>query len=187
MPIESPSEYRLPREEADMGPSGFQMIAASLGLVLIGVGVLLAIMLFLQVYRVLMDPRPLTDPLNRWEFVMRGRTNDIPVRPVEQPDLAAADAAAQASDPEADPNDFSVTDGRRPQNEAEAFAEAVGRMGSKAARPLGLLVMLLLLGILVRVALGLIEIGGRLVSLVTGERQMLQRLVQELQRRNLKP
>jgi hypothetical protein len=165
--------HRAP--EPDPGTS-FRVTAASLGLVLIGVGALMAGYLFYQIYRVLMDPRPLVDQVNRWEFVIRGRANDVPVRPVER----AESAKLKAGEPDdaADP----LTPGQHNSSprEIEAAAQFVSRMGSVSARPAALLLMFVLLGIMVRIAIAFIEAGGRLVNLAAGEKEFIQRLLREI-------
>lgn len=190
MSMQTPHEevmlHRAP--QPDPGTS-FRITAASLGLVLIGIGVLMSGYMFYQIYRVLMDPRPLADQVNRWEFVIRGRANDIAVRPVEEGEAAKLNVGpgstrmANAAEPDDDP----LTPGRNGQSSSrdiESFAEVARRLGSLGARPTALLLMFILLGIMVRIALGFIEAGGRLVHLAAGEKEFMQRLITEITRRN---
>lgn len=177
---------RLPQEPDPS--SGFRIMAASIGLVLIGVGIFLCITLFYQIYRVLMDPRPLVEQVNRWEFVIRGRMNDVPVRPVEPGEAAKLKkdpAVSRTGEDSAEPDP--LTPGQspnRPRNEAEIAGQVAARLGSVSARPTALLLMFILLGILVRIAIGVLEAGGKLVNLAAGEKEFMQRLLVEITRRN---
>lgn len=154
---------------------GFRTATATFGLVLIGIGSLMTLLLFWRLYQLFLDPRPLEVQVDRWEFVIRGRATDGPI-PVER-------EIASEGRIEADPLPAGGTGVRRPRDEVEAVAEIAGRIGSKAARPAAILIMLVLLGILVRIVLGVIDIGGRLVYSAAGERDILKRLVHELQKR----
>jgi hypothetical protein len=185
MPITNPPQeemilHRAP--EPDPGTS-FRTTAASMGLILIGVGVLMSAYMFWQLARVLLDPRPLVEQVNRWEFVIRGRANDIPVRPIERGDEEKLRRQPQLiGNPTANETNpltpgQGATQGTR---EVEAVAEFAKRMGSLGARPAALLLMLVLLSIMVRIAIGFIEAGGKLVNLAAGEKEFMQRLLKEI-------
>lgn len=188
MPIPTPTGdgilYPVP-QQPEPGTS-FRYAAASIGLILIGVGALMAGYIFYQVYRIVMDPRPLVEQVNRWEFVIRGRANDIAVRPIERAE--AAKARANTSPGSDDPNseaDPLTPGGQRAGNsrELEAAAQFASRIGSLSARPAALLLMIVLLGVLVRIAISFIDTGARLVNLAAGEKEFMQRLLKEITRR----
>lgn len=176
--------FRAPEPD---GTTGFRIMAASMGLVLIVIGAMMCATLFYQIYRALMDPRPLVEQVNRWEFVIRGRMNDVPVRPVEKGEAAKLRTgskpanAADNEEPEADPL-TAAHSGSAPRD-VEIAAQFAKRLGSVSARPVALLLMFILLGILVRVAVGLLDAGGRLVNLAAGEKEFMQRLLFEITRR----
>ncbi|MGI8905263.1 MAG: hypothetical protein ACR2IE_02090 [Candidatus Sumerlaeaceae bacterium] len=175
--------HRAP--EPDPGTS-FRMTAASIGLILIGVGVLMSGYMFYQIARVLLDPRPLVEQVNRWEFVIRGRANDIPVRPIERGEAEKLKrSAATSADSRQDSESEILTPGQdsRSPREIEVAADFAKRMGSLGARPAALLLMFVLLGIMVRIAIGFIDAGGRLVNLAAGEKEFMQRLLKEITRK----
>ncbi len=158
--------------------AGFRAASATMGLILIGIGSILTLLLFWRLYQTFLDPRPLVAQVDRWEFVIRGKATDALI-PVERP-------VVTGSEPDEDYDTAAPTSARavrRPENEVEAVAQIAGRVGSKAARPAAMLIMLILLGILVRILLGLIDTGGRLVYNAAGDRELLQRLVRELRNR----
>jgi len=163
------------REEPDPS-AGFRTATASIGLVLIVLSALLCMFLFWRIYQVLMDPRPLADQVDRWEFVLRGKATDAPI-PVERPVMDPTGQYQLAEEEQPPKQPF------RPATEAEAVAQIAGRVGSKAARPAAILIMLMLLGVIIRIVLGLMDVGGRLVHHAGSDKELLQRLVREITER----
>ena len=190
MPLQFPQEevilHRAP--EPDPGTS-FRVTAASMGLVLIGIGVMMAGYMFYQIYRVLMDPRSLVEQVNRWEFVIRGRANDIAVRPVERGEAIKLNSRTPSGRTQASNEPIEIDPLAPGQNtgaphDVEVAAQFASRLGSLGARPAALLLMFILLGILVRIAISFIEAGGKLVNLAAGEKEFMQRLLAEITRKN---
>lgn len=160
------------RSAAPDSGSEIRSFAAWMGLVIIAFGVTTAGYLFWKIGNVLLDPRAFETQVDRWEFVVRGRTSDalpdiyeIPDRrPVGNPDQPVTDPANPANQ----------------QDHVEQVAQLTGRIASKSARPAALILILLVLGLMVRIAVAIINAGIRLAYLTAGEKDYLKRIVDEL-------
>ncbi len=179
MPFPSdPAAGEFHRPPAEDPTSGFRVFAASIGIVLVMAGAGLAGYLFYNVIKVMADPRSFSTQVDRWEFVVRGQANDLSPGALELPDRQKQAEAGGAA--ESDP---SIAAEAAP-SEAEKIAHFAGRMGSKAARPGALLMIVILLTLLVRIAIALIDSGARLVHLAAGEKEFMKRLLYEITTRN---
>ena len=67
--------------------------------------------------------------------------------------------------------------------DVETAASLAGRIGSKAARPTAIFVILTLLLLLVQIARVLIEGGARLIGVASGDRDLMKRLLDALNRK----
>jgi hypothetical protein len=161
-----------PPGRAEHDPTAeMRMFASWMGLLLVAFGTAMAGYMFYRIGMVVMDPRSFETQVDRWEFVIRGRTTDAfpdayetPERTVRQPAIANELPAQQAS----------------PADSTEEMARFVGRVGSKSARPAALLLIVLVLTILLRIAIAIIHAGIRLAGLAGGEREYMKRIVDEL-------
>lgn len=154
--------------------SEIRSFAAWMGLVIIAFGVATSGYLFWKIGGVLLDPRAFETQVDRWEFVVRGRTTDAFPDTYETPDrrqITNPDTAAETAPARRD--------------RVEEMAEFAGRMGSKSARPAALLLIILVLSIMVRISIAIINAGIRLAYLTAGEKDYMKRIVDELvERRN---
>jgi hypothetical protein len=136
--------------------------------------------LFYQVAQFIVDPRPYSEIISRWEFVIRGRQLDSDAGAAEAPDLRRAgvpDREGQLE--ESVPPEEDLSRGIR---DVETAARLAGRIGSKTARPAAVMVILFLTLILIRIATALIEAGARLVGVLSGERALMTKLLKALNR-----
>jgi hypothetical protein len=150
-----------------------------MGLLLVAMGVAMAGYLFVRIGQVLLDPRSFENQVDRWEFVVRGRTTDAFPDNYETPErrvISAPQAPAEPDsvDPES-PN--ALTERGDPMEET---LHLVGRLGSKSARPAALFILILVLLILVKIIVSVIHAGIRLAALSAGDREYMKRIVDEL-------
>jgi hypothetical protein len=172
-PIPEPASVKYSTDSA----GELRTFAAWMGLVIIAFGLAMAGYLFYRVGQVLLDPRSFETQVDRWEFVVRGRTTDAFPQTYETPDrkritIPPVDGAANPNQPAADAN--------QPRDRSEEIAQFVGRLGSESARPAALLLIILVLSILVRIAIGIINAGIRLAYLTSGEKDYMKRIIDEL-------
>ena len=163
----------LPPDESAV--PALRSTAAALGLLLIGTGAIMAAWMFYQVAQALVDPRPYGPQVDRWEFVIRGKQVDGDPGAGEITDRRGARPTAArpaASD--------DLSQGIR---DVETAASLAGRIGSKAARPTAIFVILTLLLLLVQIARVLIEGGARLIGVASGDRDLMKRLLDALNRK----
>jgi hypothetical protein len=140
--------------------SGVRVLAALIGLVVILVGAALSLYLFFFVLGVLRNPGGVGDSLNQWEQALRGQGADtggeyvLPLAVTDQGELHFENQELPSDQPTTATLAAQATSGRplviRP-NFARFFAA---------------IAMLVLLSILIKLAVGLIGAGGRLVRLL---------------------
>lgn len=157
--------------------SEVRMFAAWMGLVLVAMGVAMAGYLFYRIGQVLLDPRAFETQVDRWEFVVRGRTTDAFPDVFETPDRQQIGAGVDSATG-VDERGSAVP--ARHSDKVDETAQLVGRIGSKAARPAALFVLVLVLLILVKIVVSVIHAGIRLAGLAGGEREYMKRIVDEL-------
>lgn len=173
-PADSPQRPVPPDPTSDV-----RVYAAWFGLVLVAMGVAMAGYLFFRIGQVLLDPRSFETQVDRWEFVVRGRTTDAFPQAYETPDRgiiggvsgnAPQDRALVNADDISTPSADPVEDTLR----------LVGRLGSKSARVGALLLLMLVLLILVKIIFSVVHAGIRLAALAGGEREYMKRIIDEL-------
>ncbi len=176
--------------QADLS-SDVRIFAAWMGLVLVAFGVGMAGYLMFRIGDVVLDPRAIETQVDRWEFVIRGRTTDAFPQAYETPErrIVASTGPPQgdgldAGDPETSELDPAPDIS---SNQSEEMARFVGRVGSKSARPAALLLIVVLLMLLVRIIIGIIHAGIRMVYLTAGEKDFMKRIIDELTRQRNHP
>lgn len=145
-----------------------------MGLVLVSFGVTIAAYMFFRIGQVVLDPRSFETQVDRWEFVIRGRTSDAFPGAYETPDLGLVTTQPGEEIPAVSGN------GGSREDRVEEVARLVGRVGSKSARPMALLLIVLILVLMVRIVIGIIHAGIRLAGLSGGEREYMKRIIAEL-------
>lgn len=156
--------------------SEVRIFAAWMGLVLVAMGVAMAGYLFYRIGQVLLDPRAFETQVDRWEFVVRGRTTDAFPDVFETPERRQIGEGVSPTGREFD--DSNTANSR--SNQVDEAAQLVGRIGSKAARPTALIVLMLVLLIMVKIVVSVVHAGIRLAGLAGGEREYMKRIVDEL-------
>lgn len=136
---------------------GFRLAAAVIGLLMIVAGAWFGCLIAYEIYRVLHEPKSFAVTLDKWELLVRGRMT------VKTAEGANSRSPAPTNAGPEDP----VT------RHVEEFI-------SVAARPLGAFFIILLVMVLIRVAVLLVDAGGRLVWLVVGEREVMKSILREL-------
>ena len=155
--------------------SEIRNFASWMGLVMVALGVAMAGYLFYRIGMVLLDPRSFETQVNRWEFVIRGRTTDALPDTYETPERQAI--SPQTALTAKRENDLP---GNSTQDETEQLVHFLGRLGSKSARPVALFFILLVLTLLVRIISAVMHAGIRLAGLAGGEREYMKRLLDEM-------
>lgn len=179
MKFREPQQPDAPAPAPPDNSSEFRVFAAWMGLVIVAFGLAISGYLLLKIGQVLLDPRGFETQVDRWEFVVRGRTTDAFPDAYETPDrqiIRNPDAAAASAAPEKQPE----------KSRSEEVADLAGRIGSKSARPVALFLIVLVLTLMVRIAIGIIHAGIRLAYITAGERDYMKRILEELldQRQN---
>lgn len=174
--MEQPRRAERPDPSQDV-----RLFAAWFGLLLVAMGVAMAGFLFFRIGKTLLDPRSFETQVDRWEFVVRGRTTDAFPDALETPERRLI--SNQQPPSAEDSPDAAIADRSDP---LEDTLELVGRLGSKSARAAALLILVLVLLILVKIVVAVIHAGIRLAALSAGEREYMKRIVDELvyQRKN---
>lgn len=158
----------------------FRLAGASLGTLLLIVGLALVIAIFFEVYRFIRDPKELKGYIDRWEVVVRG---NIPVFGEAKEDAAAPEP--ESDDPDARQMHLGGR-GAQPQQPATqdvSIARPMMEMMALSARPLAIVVLLFLAGILVKIATVIVDVGARLMHLTVSEQGLLKRLIEEIRRK----
>jgi len=163
--------------------------AAWMGLILVAMGVAMAGYLFWRIGSVVLDPRGFETQVNRWEFVVRGRTSDAFPDSYETPDRGTVGNYRPDGDParwqpqagaENSATETGAGAGTTTGDPVEDTARLVGRVGSKSARAAALLILIMILMLMVKIITSVIHAGIRLAALAGGEREYMKRIVNEL-------
>lgn len=179
-------DLQIPSPQHDPDASSeVRIFAAWMGLVLVAFGVAMAGYLFFRIGQVILDPRTFETQVDRWEFVIRGRTTDAFPEVYETPERRII--SPQSAQNAGSGNETAAVGSGQKESRAEEIAQFVGRVGSKSARPAALLIITLVLAILVRIILGIINAGIRLAGLAGGEREYMKRILDELVNRRNHP
>lgn len=144
---------------------GLRLFGALIGLVLVGVGAWFAITLFLALGKAVTDPASIHNTLDKWEAVVRGRLPDM---------LQTGEPAEQAPKADNVPQPSVARETMTPRDLAEYIAVS--------SRPVAILFLIALLGLLIRIAVSLADAGARLIGLASNEAAILKRLLTELRR-----
>jgi len=171
-------------EERNDSAADLRIFASWLGLVIVTFGVVVCGYLFIRIGETLLDPRAFETQVDRWEFVVRGRTTDAFPDSYETPEgtLNRDDTTEAATEGPAAPSSPSQPN----KDRVEEMVEFIGRVGSKSSRPAALLLIILVLSLLVRIAIGVVHAGIRLAYISAGEKDYMKRVIDELveQRKN---
>lgn len=184
--MKSDSNYAPPAAPGQYDPdrsSDLRIFASWMGLILVAFGTAMAGYMFYRIGMVILDPRSFETQVDRWEFVIRGRTTDAFPGAYETPEQTLRapaiepDGSPAVGEPDADsPPSTTYTEA----DPTEEMARLIGRVGSKSARPAALLLIILVLTILVRIIIAIIHAGIRLAGLAGGEREYMKRIINEL-------
>jgi len=148
-------------ESSDLGGSNsdasamFRVLGAGLGLVVILTGCALCLVLFFNLWRAVDHPEVLSGKVAQWTEMLGG---DQLVWPVPAGSDPGSDAAAR---------------GERSGRGAERIP---------LARPLAVFMVVLVYGLLVRLAIALISAGGRLMGLAQSDKELVKSLLFEVRR-----
>lgn len=156
-----------------------RLFASWMGLAVVAFGVAMAGYLFFRIGQVVLDPRSFETQVDRWEFVIRGRTSDAFPEAYETPDRQLIQTPRTPEDDTAGANPENAAPGGT-SDQVEEMARFMGRVGSKSARPAALLLIILVLMLLVRIIVAIIHAGIRLAGLSGGEREYMKRVIDEL-------
>lgn len=182
---EAPAPH--PFDDPQDSSAGVRIFAAWMGLLLVAVGAALAGYLMYRIGEMVLDPRTFETQVDRWEFVIRGRTTDAFPDTYETSDnkriITSVPAPGASGDPEIETQDAPIRPGHEAIDQTEEMARFVGRLGSKSARPAALLLVMVLLMILVRILVAIMHAGIRLVYLTAGEKDYMKRIIDELAHR----
>lgn len=132
-----------------------------IGILLIAIGVVCALLVFRKVWAAIEDPRNYAGAIERWEKMIGGGEPLVELSP---------ERLVERQDP-SDPTRRLLTVGP---------GEGTGIRAVRLERPLAVLVLLLLLWLLARIAIGLIGAGGKLVHLASPWKQMLRDVLVEV-------
>lgn len=133
---------------------------------------MLALYLFFRIGDLVMDPRGFREQVDRWEYVVRGRSADL------MADFSEPGATQQRSEPQTAP-----ATPINPDDKAEEASRFIERAFSRGARPIALLILIVLVSLLVRVLILLIDVGARLIHLSVGDKEFMKKLLRELAKR----
>lgn len=154
---------REKRDSWGSGHSAFQKAGAGLGLLIIAIGLVLVLVLFFKVLGYLNDPASFKETLDGWEYVLKGDGEDAGKIQIEfgEPQRGAI-PTNQPPPPEMPFESMSI-----PLN---------------LYRPGAAVLVLLMLGLLARLAIGIMKGGGHLVQLANPWKQMFEHAVRDFAR-----
>ncbi|MCX7719058.1 MAG: hypothetical protein N2111_11755 [Candidatus Sumerlaeaceae bacterium] len=152
--------------ESDGVMRGLRLFGAFIGLILVSVGTWFAVTLFLALGKAVSEPASIHDRLDKWEAVVRGRLPDM-LHSGEPASLAQQQA-------EGDPPPSAARETITPRDLAEYIAVS--------SRPVAILFLIAVIGLLIRIAVSLIDAGARLLGLASHEAAIMKRILAELRR-----
>ncbi|MDK2971297.1 MAG: hypothetical protein PWP23_1052 [Candidatus Sumerlaeota bacterium] len=145
------------------GHSAFQKAGAGLGLLVIVIGLVLVLVLFFKVLGYLNDPASFKETLDGWEAVLKGDGKD------------AGKIRVEFGEPQS---------GAIPTNQTQPFDMPFESLTIplNLYRPGAAVLVLLILGLLARLAIGIMKGGGHLVQLANPWKQMFEHAVRDFAR-----
>lgn len=152
------------------GTAGMRVVGAILGVALVIIGTTFSLYMFFRIGEAVMDPRGFREQVDRWEFVVRGRTTDA-VGDAREPAALTSDNTGAAGN---------LLPPDTLEDRAEEAARFIERTFSRSARPIALFVMVVLVSMMVRILILLIDAGARLIHLAAGEKEFMKRLLREI-------
>ena len=145
--------------------------------ILLGGG--LSLFLFWQGGRAIFDPRFLNDSVGRWESLIRYRSDEWGLAGLESPDLTALNRRKSERNQNRLPGQTASASDSSHQAAQDA-THFVNIVGEQTLRPIVILIMIGLLALLVRIAVGFMEIGVRLTRLAVSDAEATQAAIKSL-------
>jgi hypothetical protein len=158
-----PAEYSEPPVlvAAEARLRALRLLGAFLGILLVVAGAGMAVMLFQQILRAVVEPEAFKSKLDKWETVVRG---NVPMAEQyiekDKPDVASDDEA--------------------PKNRQVSLAKSVAEVLVVVARPSAAVFLLLVVALLVSLATAIIDAGGRLIALAVNEQALMRKMLREV-------
>jgi hypothetical protein len=159
------TEWGRDQRTAAQQESPFRAILPGLVALVIMLGIFLSLKIFFGVLGAIREPAEFQPVLDQWEEVVKGRSPLI-LQPV---DIQVTSTSEGAS--------IEITEPHEP-----TAAQISGSVRVNYERPLAVFILLFLLLILVRIALGIVSVGVKMV-VASPYKDVMNRLITELRRR----
>lgn len=164
--VSNQSEWGAGQAPAERQETPFRVMLPGLGALVVLLGIFLALKLFFGILDAIREPSEVAPLLDAWEQVVRGESPflDIPT------ELSLVPVTQERPSPEqAQPTEMTLSLRDRP-------------LRVNFERPLAIFVLLVLVGLLFRIAIGITTAGVKMI-VASPYRDVMQRLITELKRR----
>ena len=158
-------EWGTDQRTAAQRDSPFRAILPGLGALAIMLGIFLTLKIFLGVLGAIREPAEFKPVLDQWEEVVKGKS-PLLLQPVDLHVTATSEGAS-----------IEITEAQEP-----TAAQVAGTVRINYERPLAVFILMFLLIILVRIALGIISVGVKMI-VASPYKDVMHRLIKELRRR----
>jgi uncharacterized membrane protein len=149
----------------------FRLSSAIMGTMLLLLGLAMVLVIFARIFHYVREPRDINGYVDKWEAVVRGKLTVL---------TSSAEREAQNQQQQQPEHDF--TNNRQPREREISIARPMAEVISLSSRPFAIIILLFLVGILVRIAIVIMDAGAKLMSLVVSEQGLLKKLVEQLRK-----